>query len=344
MYFAKPETLESRMKYVGSTYGSLTILEVFRGVKETYVSKDPVILARCRCKCGKETISPLAHILSGRKVSCGCVQRSQRMINLIEDRKLRLFNRKCNNYIINPDGSVYVQSSNRQDTWFIVDLYTWVWLSMFVWAVDSKGYMSTKVMGLHFRYHKILYPEASGCGYVIDHKNRSRLDNRYENLRVTDNISNSRNRGMVKENVGYRGVTRTKNGTFKASITIDHKKRTKVFSTIDEAIQQRIEWEGMYYNIIEINLPRLFMPNGTIDIYGFPFHLCDAKYCTLFALFGIRMIPYPTIYSNYMNMASEMYPKLEGQIPLVFQPQNNPAPAAQPQPQQQQAVPNQVQQ
>jgi hypothetical protein len=62
-------------------------------------------------------------------------------------------------------------------------------------------------------------------GYVIDHINRNKLDNRLENLRVITSRENSYNRTKSKSSKNkYKGVIK-KNNKYVASITKDGVKR-----------------------------------------------------------------------------------------------------------------------
>lgn len=89
-----------------------------------------------------------------------------------------------------------------------------------VGSVDSNGYYTVPFNGKNTRCHLIV-AALSGLGvpkgYLIDHENRNRLDNRISNLRVIKPILNVRNRKKHSNNTtGVTGVyryTNTINGT-----------------------------------------------------------------------------------------------------------------------------------
>ena len=72
--------------------------------------------------------------------------------------------------------------------------------------------------------HKLLFPNLSK-GLVVDHINRNKLDNRNENLRICTAKENSYNKTKSVNSLNkYKGVSKSSNGMFKASITKDGKK------------------------------------------------------------------------------------------------------------------------
>lgn len=75
--------------------------------------------------------------------------------------------------------------------------------------------------GIHM--HRYLYKDYSLNGYVIDHINRNRLDNRMENLRICTPQENSYNRTKPKNaKNNYKGVyLNKKTGLWDASISKD---------------------------------------------------------------------------------------------------------------------------
>lgn len=71
----KQKTESLNNEYVGKTYNWLTVLEVFpvfydNGRLKRYDAK-------CKCKCGKDTITRLGYVTSGHTKSCGCYNHSK---------------------------------------------------------------------------------------------------------------------------------------------------------------------------------------------------------------------------------------------------------------------------
>lgn len=92
----------------------------------------------------------------------------------------------------------------------IVDDEDYEWLSRWKWFYGCGGYA-----GRHFRLngkHNYLSMHRTILevppGMEIDHKNRNRLDNRRENLRVCTRSQNEANRGIFPNNTsGIKGVS-----------------------------------------------------------------------------------------------------------------------------------------
>ena len=102
------------------------------------------------------------------------------------------------------------------------------------WYLDSNGYPITYT-GRSKTLHKNLLGKQQK-GYVIDHINRNKLDNRLENLRIITSRENSYNRTKSStSNNKYKGVIK-RNNKYIASITKDGiRKEIGGFDTEEEA-------------------------------------------------------------------------------------------------------------
>lgn len=85
-------------------------------------------------------------------------------------------------------------------------------------------------------------------GYVCDHINRDRRDNRLENLRVVSHRENSGNK--INNSVHGVGVQQTKSGKFKANININ--KKNVVLGTFDTAEEASNKYQSVKNQIEEI--------------------------------------------------------------------------------------------
>ncbi len=95
-----------------------------------------------------------------------------------------------------------------------------------VGSVDSKGYLHTIVDGRIYRLHRLAFLYVTGLvPSFVDHINRDRQDNRWENLRGADCRQNSGNSGIARHNTsGFRGVSRNRSsGKWHAQIKINGK-------------------------------------------------------------------------------------------------------------------------
>lgn len=104
----------------------------------------------------------------------------------------------------------------------------------FKWYLSGSGYPGTYgtydnsiKFARPIAVHQLMHGKLAQ-GYVVDHINRNKLDNRRVNLRVCTAAQNSYNKSKSKNAIGkYKGVTKnsTKNPTYTASITKDGVKR-----------------------------------------------------------------------------------------------------------------------
>ncbi|GGR11575.1 hypothetical protein [Deinococcus ruber] len=94
-----------------------------------------------------------------------------------------------------------------------------------LWYLDTSGYPAITLKldrggRAKVRLHRFLEADDQGGRYQ-DHINGNRLDNQRRNLRPATKTQNSRNRRMHKNNTsGYKGVSKTGHGTFRACINV----------------------------------------------------------------------------------------------------------------------------
>ncbi|MDT4872900.1 AP2 domain protein [compost metagenome] len=74
-------------------------------------------------------------------------------------------------------------------------------------------------------------------GGGVDHRDGNKLDNRRGNLRQATQGQNAKNTRLARNNTsGFKGVSRTAEGRWRARITVDRKEiRLGVFGTPEEA-------------------------------------------------------------------------------------------------------------
>jgi HNH endonuclease len=132
-----------------------------------------------------------------------------------------------------------IQLTNS-DKVVIVDDEDFGRLNQHKWRIDTKGYArrGTRIGGRTGPYVTIrLHHEVIGKppeGYVTDHINRNKLDDRRENLRFVTPSESEHNKDLQKNNSsGYRGVVfRKATGKFIAQIGEQH---IGCYDTIEEA-------------------------------------------------------------------------------------------------------------
>lgn len=128
------------------------------------------------------------------------------------------------------------------------DIDVWEQWKNHNWIEDIRNhYVVTKINGKIHRFHQVVLKPQNG--YVIDHINRNKLDNRRENLRYATYSVNRINSNKRSDNTsGRTGVYKAKNGKWIALISVNHKlKSLGYYQDINDAIKARINAEKQYY-------------------------------------------------------------------------------------------------
>lgn len=127
---------------------------------------------------------------------------------------------------------------------FDVDDYEKV--SMWSWSVDPRGYLAATVNKKHMTLHTLIMDTPKG--YVIDHINGDKLDNRKSNLRICTQHQNSMNTKETKNRKLPKGISLTKHGRYRARIMFNRKEiRLGNFIKLDDAIEARKKAELKYF-------------------------------------------------------------------------------------------------
>lgn len=117
-------------------------------------------------------------------------------------------------------------------------------VSKWKWTKDKNGYAVRNTPKKQISIHQQImgYKE----GFVIDHINRNKLDNRRENLRFVTRSGNNLNRPVDPRNkTGFNGISKCKTGSYRVRISTKELGRYK---TLDEAIRVRQEAVFPYFN------------------------------------------------------------------------------------------------
>jgi hypothetical protein len=146
---------------------------------------------------------------------------------MAENKILGFYNSK--NEICEFDKASYVKlellgrAKNLEQNYFLISKSCLEKVIRHNWYLDSNGYPMTYT-GRSKTLHKNLLGKQEK-GYVIDHINRNKLDNRMENLRIITAKENSYNRTKnINSNNKYKGVRKSGN-KYIASISKDGIKR-----------------------------------------------------------------------------------------------------------------------
>ena len=255
----------NKAKYVGNKYGFLVVNDVYEN-PNCGDNKFIKYIANCTCTyCGRTNVEKyLYQITSGNTVSCGCVRE-------YSNSRAGKFERYMNYYVYLDPHTVRVFFNNEPDKSMIVDTSTWIYLNKYVWSYHkSSGYASTNLEDGKFAAYHYLILECPD-GYVRDHINRDRLDNRLCNLRVVNQKANCINRTLIPpKETGKIGVTYDKGRKkpYRAQITYRDennikRKKTKNFELLDDAIAYRKQLEDTYYKIESLTTKKLnYEPNA----------------------------------------------------------------------------------
>jgi len=115
---------------------------------------------------------------------------------------------------------------------------------------ENHRYKVVKIYGKEYKIHRIIWALHNGSfpKGQIDHIDGDTLNNRIDNLRDVDNITNSKNRAIQSNNKsGYHGISVLPSGNYRVRIN-DNKKRISVgtFPDFDSAYKARLEAEIKY--------------------------------------------------------------------------------------------------
>lgn len=215
----------------GKKYGRLTVL----GMNEE--RSNGHITWRCQCDCGNIINTSGERLRNGSTQSCGCLQKERHYHSL----------KKYNEYKI-VDDIVYVKMSNS-DNYVLCDIDDWDNLKKYYWRENPRNhYIETSIDRKTVKMHRLLLDKKDG--YVCDHINHNRLDNRRCNLRYASTHANNINTKLSKNNTsGYTGVSFIKNcQKWLAYIWIDRKMiNLGYYKDINDAIQARKDGEEKYH-------------------------------------------------------------------------------------------------
>jgi len=172
---------------------------------------------KCECKCGnKNYITTAKELLAGKK-SCGCLKKKKGFneYKIDGDTTTIYFTNRYDEiimegYIDTEDLPRLIEqnlhwSAGWDDS--IKDYYA----KAIEYYKDENGKTRTRTHCLNREITNA--PQGTYVDH-IEHKPHSSLDNRKRNLRVTDNLKNSRNRNgkNVNNKSGFRNVSRRDNG------------------------------------------------------------------------------------------------------------------------------------
>lgn len=222
---------------VGQKFGRLTVLR--RGEDEID-AKSGKHKSRywCQCDCGsKEKLIRGASLTNKRVQSCGCLL-SETASKTMKKYRNSVVNK--NDFIIDSDIAYLIPSNTNNKV--LIDADDVDKVSKIYWSENEYGYCCGDYNGKSIRLHE--YIMDSFPGFVVDHKNGDKRNNKKSNLRQTLQALNVKNR--LRGN-SLNGIKKTKEG-YEVTITCN---KSKIFvgayKAYEEAVLNRFKAEIELY-------------------------------------------------------------------------------------------------
>lgn len=195
----------------------------------------------CQCDCKNKTIRSVREgdLKNGKSASCGCDKKG--IIKFNKETKA-----KINKYDLSGEYGIGWTSNTNKEFYF--DLEDYDKIKQYCWREGQWGYCMTTTKEDNkgkFIQHILL-----NTNKTIDHKNRNKMDNRKENLRVCTMQENRINASIPNSNTsGFIGVGFDRRyNKYIARIKINRKQiYLGSYSTIQEAVKVRLKAEKEYF-------------------------------------------------------------------------------------------------
>lgn len=220
----------------GMRFNQLTVLE------RDYSKKNRVYWF-CLCDCGKNTSVASSQLKSGKTKSCGCLKNESIIKSNNRKKRSNDFDLQSYDY-----GIIHFEKSLEK---ILFDKEDYDDIKQYCWRIDKNGYVVTSVYNEKTnRYNRLLqlHRFLMKCpnGFVVDHINGNKLDNRKENLRICTQSDNTKNHILSSNNTtGVSGVRWNKiNRNWRVFIG---NKSIGSFKTFDDAVKARKEAEEKYF-------------------------------------------------------------------------------------------------
>ena len=210
----------------------------------------------CKCECGNEKILRGTELRTGKINSCGCLHK-EICKKLGESTKGICV--KHNKYDLESFDYGVGYTSNGDPFYFDKEDYDLIkdtdW--HFGGRLENRRYLRGLYKGKDICMHRLIMGVLDNSNVVVDHiKANSQNDNRKENLRITTQARNCRNRNISKNNTsGRTGVSfNKKNNKYAAYIMVGGKQKwLGNYVNFDDAVNARMLAEEKYYREYSFN-------------------------------------------------------------------------------------------
>lgn len=229
--------VESKFDLTNQRFGKLTVI---KRVDDIYDNGIPRVAYLCRCDCGKERVYRQASLRHGRAKTCGSSECRKGRATIY------------NTYNLSGD---YGIGYTRKGEEFYFDKEDYDLIKDYHWELH-RGYITCHRWNPqtqshnHVKMHRLIMGLKDNTDYSecqIDHINHNKVDNRKENLRVVNNVQNSWNKSVWREDGSKIGV-RLERNKWLASITVNGNEiRLGKYNNYDDAVKARIDAEKKYW-------------------------------------------------------------------------------------------------
>lgn len=213
----------AKTNILGQTFNRLTAIEEVEPINgnTAYLFK---------CTCGNEKVMRSSAVLTGRSKSCGCL--SIEMINA--------YNKKVNKFDLTGDFGIGYTTKGEE---FYFDLEDYEKIKDYCWYLNGSGYATAKINNKKMFMHKFVTEGINTD--LIDHKDRNKLNNTKDNLRICSVSDNNINISLRKDNstgvTGVHFIERSK--AWISQIQYKDIKYSQRHCTYENAVRCRLMWE-----------------------------------------------------------------------------------------------------
>lgn len=224
---------------IGKRFGMLTVI----ARADDHVSSGGFKMRTwlCKCDCGNEKVVKECNLIYGRQTkSCGCRQYYQGQ------------HTKLNKYDLSGDYGIGYFANGTE---FYFDKEDYNLIKDYKWELHNGYARASKYNGdkKYIKMHRLIMgvlDKGFNKDEVIDHINRNKLDNRKENLRIVDVLTNCRNKNKYDKNGKRVGVNKLKNSKWSAIIGVNGKiLKLGTFDNYEDAVKARDEGEKTFWGV-----------------------------------------------------------------------------------------------
>ena len=232
----------------GQRFGRLTVIK--QGEPHIYPSGSPRRTWICKCDCGNEVTVKTNLLRNGHTTSCGCLH-SEYVTKFNKETK-----KKFNTYDLSGEFGIGYDCNGVE---FYFDKEDYDKIKDYCWSIrkapmNNTSYVETNITYSKYNYGRLkmhrLIMNCDDKNCEVDHINLNGLDNRKQNLRITDDFGNNKNKDLRKDNLsGVTGVSFDSNKKMWCAYIRSNNKRIHIgyYNDFNEAVKARLNAEVKYF-------------------------------------------------------------------------------------------------